>query len=75
MPPSDAYVKSFLYFLYTLIKLDYTKALSDPATSLARIEFVSSGGQESQCIPLSSLKILWHCCSLGVGMKKDLYED
>ena len=35
LPPSDAYVKSFLYLLYTLIKLCYTKALSDQALSLA----------------------------------------
>ena len=28
LPPSDAYVRSFLYLLYTLIKLSYTKALS-----------------------------------------------
>ena len=35
LPPSDAYVRSFLYLLYTLIKLYYTKALSDPALSLA----------------------------------------
>ena len=28
LPPSDAYVRSFLYLLYTLIKLYYTKALS-----------------------------------------------
>ena len=34
-PPSDAYVRSFLYLLYTLIKLYYTNALSDPASSLA----------------------------------------
>ena len=34
LPPSDAYVRSFLYLLYTLIKLYYTKALSDPASSL-----------------------------------------
>ena len=32
---SDAYVRSFLYLFYTLIKLYYTKALSDPASSLA----------------------------------------
>ena len=25
LPPSDAYVRSFLYLLYTLIKLYYTK--------------------------------------------------
>ena len=35
LPPSDAYVRSFLCLLYTLIKLYYTKALSDPASSLA----------------------------------------
>ena len=35
LPPSDAYVRSFLYLLYTLIKLYYTKALRDPASSLA----------------------------------------
>ena len=34
LPPSDAYVRSFLYLLYTL-KLCYTKALSDQASSLA----------------------------------------
>ena len=33
--PTDAYVRSFLYLLYTLIKLYYTKALSDQALSLA----------------------------------------
>ena len=48
LPPSDAYVKSFLYLLYTLIKLYYTKALSDQASSLARTEFFSSGGQVSR---------------------------
>ena len=35
LPPSDAYVRRFLYLLYTLIKLYYTKALSDQALSLA----------------------------------------
>ena len=35
LPSSDAYVRSFLYLLYTLIKLYYTKGLSDPALSLA----------------------------------------
>ena len=54
MPPSDAYVRSFLYLLYTLIKLYYTKALSDPASSLAPIEFVSSGGQESRVLSFSN---------------------
>ena len=35
LPSSDAYVRSFLYLLYTSIKLYYTKALSDQASSLA----------------------------------------
>ena len=35
LPASDAYVRSFLYLLYTLIKLYYTKALSDQALSVA----------------------------------------
>ena len=35
LPASDAYVRSFLYLLYTLIKLYYTKALSDQTLSLA----------------------------------------
>ena len=35
LPPSDVYLRSFLYLLYTLIKLYYTKALSNQALSLA----------------------------------------
>ena len=35
LPASDAYVRSSLYLLYTLIKLYYTKAISDQASSLA----------------------------------------
>ena len=35
LPASDVYVRSFLYLFYTLIKLYYTKALSDQASSLA----------------------------------------
>ena len=35
LPPSDVYVRNFLYLLYTLIKLYYTKALSNQASSLA----------------------------------------
>ena len=31
LPPSHAYVRSFLYLLYTLIKLYYIKALSNQA--------------------------------------------
>ena len=34
-PPSNIYVRSFLYVLYTLMKLYYTKTLSDQALSLA----------------------------------------
>ena len=35
LPPTDVYVRSFLYPFYTLIKLYCTKALSDQALSLA----------------------------------------
>ena len=35
LSPSEAYVRSFYYLLYTLIKLYYTKALSNQASSLA----------------------------------------
>ena len=35
LPTSDAYVRSFLYLLYTLIKVYYTKPLSNQASSLA----------------------------------------
>ena len=50
LPPSDAYVRSFLFLLYTLIKLYYTKALSDLIKPCLWpwIEFFSSGGQESR---------------------------
>ena len=35
LPASDAYVRSFLYLFYTLIKLYYTKAISNQDSSLA----------------------------------------
>ena len=35
LPPSDVYVRSFLYLIYTLTKLYYTKAQSDQALSVA----------------------------------------
>ena len=35
LSPSDVYVRSFLYLLNTLLKLYYTKALTDQALSLA----------------------------------------
>ena len=35
LPPSDVYVRNFLYLLYTLIKVYYTKPLSNQASSLA----------------------------------------
>ena len=50
-PPSDAYVRSCLYLLYTLIKLYYTKALAIKPRLWPQIESFSSGGQES-----------WHLC-------------
>jgi len=34
LPPSDVYVRSFLYLFYTLIKLNYTKVLRDQASSV-----------------------------------------
>ena len=35
LPPYNIYVRSFLYLLYSLIKLYYKKVLSDQASSLA----------------------------------------
>ena len=35
LPPSDVYIRSFLYLFYTLRKLYYTEALSDQASFLA----------------------------------------
>ena len=35
LPSSDVYVRSFHYLFYTLIKLCYSKTLSDQALSLA----------------------------------------
>ena len=49
LSPSDAYVRSFLYLLYTLIKLYYTKLWVIKPRLWPRIEFFSSGGQESWC--------------------------
>ena len=46
LPPSDVCVRSFLYLFYTLIKLSYTKVLSNQALSLV-LDWISSGGQES----------------------------
>ena len=47
LTPSDAYVRSFLYLLYTLIKLYYTKLWVIKPHLWPRIEFFSSGAQES----------------------------
>ena len=38
LPPSDAYVRSFLYLLYTLIKLYYTHTQKKPSL-IMKIEF------------------------------------
>ena len=35
LPPSDVYIRSFLYLFYILIELYYTKAMSNQASSLA----------------------------------------
>ena len=61
LPPSDAYVRSFIYLFYTLIKRYHTKALSNQASSF---EFLSSGGQESWHLSgfsnnLSSWGLVW----------------
>ena len=66
LPPSDAYVRSFLYLLYTLIKLYYTKSLSDQASSLAPDWILLLRGPR---IPVYSrdstttfqFKHSWHC--------------
>ena len=36
LTPSDVYVRSFLYLFHTLVKVYYTKASSDQASSLAQ---------------------------------------
>ena len=48
LPSYDVYVRSFLYLLYTSIKVYYTKALNNQACLWPWIEFFSSGGQESR---------------------------
>ena len=50
LPPSDAYVRSFPFLLYTSIKLYYTKALSNQASSLAPDWILLQGPR----IPVSS---------------------
>ena len=50
LPPPDAYVRSFLYLLYTLIKLYYTKALSDRALSLAQDWILLLRGPRIPCL-------------------------
>ena len=54
LPPSDSYVRSFLYLIDTLIKFYYTKLWVIQPYLWPQIEFFSSGGQESWhlCIPL-----------------------
>ena len=48
LPPSDAHVRSFLYLLYTLIKLYYQKLWAIQPRLWPRIESDSSRGQESR---------------------------
>ena len=50
LPPSDAYVRRFLYLLYTLIKLYYTKFWAIKPHLSPQIEFFSSGGHESRSL-------------------------
>ena len=47
LPPSDAYVRSFLYLLYTLKNFITQKLWAIQPRLWPRIEFFSSGGQES----------------------------
>ena len=51
MPPSDVYVRSFLHLFYTLIKLYYTKVLSEAAWSLAPDQILLQGPR----IPVSCM--------------------
>ena len=67
LPPSDAYVRSFLYLLYTLIKFYFTKALSDQASSLApdwilllRGPRIPASWFNNNLSVASSHFILWH---------------
>ena len=74
-PPYDAYVRSLLYLLYTLIKLHYTKALSNPASSLAPdwirlLRRPRIPAFYHSPTTFSTFNILWHCCSLGWEWKK-----
>ena len=72
LPTSDAYVKSFLYLLYTLIKLYYTKALSVKPHLWPWIEFFSSGGQESQYLSWFSNNLSsWGLVRDSSGQGKD----
>ena len=65
LPPSDFNVKSFVYLFYILIKLYYTKALSDQAFHWPRIEFLSSRGKESWSLSQLSNNISESACNAG----------
>ena len=71
LPPSDAYVRSFLYLLYTLIKLYYTKALSDQASSLAPDWILLLRGPR---IPVYSREstTTFHCQSIELTSRRDM---
>ena len=75
LPPSEAYVRSFLYLLYTLIKLYYTKALSDQASSLAPDWILLLRGPRILASWFNNnLSVVWTFFSialLGTGMKHE----
>ena len=76
LPPSDAYVRSFFYLLYTLIKLYYTKALSNQASSLAPDWILLLRGPR---IPVSSRDLKTTISSWGLvrdpsGQGKDAWS-
>ena len=75
LPPSDAYVRSFLCLLYTLIKLYYTKALSDQALDwiplLRRPRILESFCGSATTFQLSAVMEVW---GQGASMVKFWWE-
>ena len=76
LPPSDVYVRSFLNLLYTLIRLYYAKALSDPASSLA-LDWILLLRRPRTLTSLRDSAITFHkqprCSSIGECINKLWY--
>ena len=80
--PSDAYVRSILYLLYTIIKLYYTKGLSNQTSSLALDWILLLRGQRIpaslrdsttfQCLTWSIRKLFF--CILPIHPKSILHK-